>query len=646
MRRAVAVHRALLALGAAATVLFAGPVVAGPALDRATGFVAVGHSNLVSSSPGAGDVLTAPPTEIRLVFSEPIDPGYTSLDLLDGTGKAILVGAGTADPADPRTLVAPIPAGSPLASDSLYTVNWRALSAADGHTTDGFLTFGIGNVALDPSGHGAAGTVSSGTLHGGHAGGAVAAEIQGKVMGYGGSMLAFGLAILAWLVLRPALGRIPRGVAYGAGIALVVSAAGCILLLVVGADSLPSAAGIGTDYLRFATDSRVGQLLVARTVVGLVGGIVVLLVARFATGRGTAVAVALGGALGLVGLVLTAEGGHASAFASPVPVLMDVVHLAAASIWLGGLVMLGALTDFGGGSRLEPGALQRVIPRFSALALVSVTLIALTGIYADWVQTRDLLGFDSPYGLNLLIKILVFVLALAVGALNYFDGGREIGRRFSLSRRLLVELVLGVAVLAITANLTSGSPTGGDRPIAIQPARELGRLGRAGDTGAAAGSVRPEPVPGRPPDGPGRRDGGRARPPAARRRSRVVAHDDAAGCHESDPDLRHRRLAPDRESLGRDGRRDRGRWHRDRPPAVRLRPRRRRGHRGAGHATDRSGGGGRAPADGPRARRAGLRARWRDAAAHPAGRIAAGAHRGERGRAGPGLGAIIIGGPR
>ncbi len=72
--------------------------------------------------------------------------------------------------------------------------------------------------------------------------------------------------------------------------------------------------------------------------------------------------------------------------------------------------MLGALTDFGGKSRLEPGALRAVIPRFSALALVSVALIALTGIYADWVQTRDLLGFDTPYEINLLVKILVFVL--------------------------------------------------------------------------------------------------------------------------------------------------------------------------------------------------------------------------------------------
>lgn len=469
MRTFAAAHRTLLAFGAAAVVLLAGPVLAGPALDGRSGYVAVGHSNLVSSSPGAGETLTTPPTEIRLVFSEPIDPAYTSLDLLDATGKAVLVGAGAPDPSDPRTLVAAIPPGSPLATDSLYSVNWRALSAADGHTTNGFLSFGIGNVQAHPAGHDGATDTTSGELHGGHAGGVVAAEIQGKVMAYGGSMLAFGLAILAWLVLRPALGRIPRGAAYGAGIALVVGSAGCVLLLVVGAGSVPGTSG-GTDYLRFATDSRVGQLLLARTVVGLLGGAAVLLFARFAGSRATPGALALAGVVGLVGLVLTAEGGHSSAFTSPVPVLMDVVHLAAASIWLAGLVMLGALTDFGGGSRLESGALQRVIPRFSALALVSVTLIALTGIYSDWVQTRDLLGFDTAYSVNLLVKVLVFVLALVVGALNYVDGGRELGKRFSLSRRLLVELVLGIAVLAITANLTSGSPTGGDRPVAISPA--------------------------------------------------------------------------------------------------------------------------------------------------------------------------------
>ena len=260
MRSHAAARRTLLAFGAAALLLVSGPVLAGPEIDRAAGLLVLGHSQLVSSSPGAGDVVAVAPTEIRLVFSEPIDPNYTSLDLLDGTGKAILVDAGAPDPADPRTLVAPIPAGTALPTDTLYTVNWRALSAADGHTTDGFLTFGVGNVAIGTGG--TSGVDGSGALHGGHSGGTAAAEIQGKVLAYGGSMLAFGLAILAWLVLRPALGRIPRGAAYGSGIALLVGAAGCVLLVVVAADSLPGGGGAnGTDYIRFASESRVGQLM-------------------------------------------------------------------------------------------------------------------------------------------------------------------------------------------------------------------------------------------------------------------------------------------------------------------------------------------------------------------------------------------------
>ena len=213
--RTAAARRVVLALTAAAVVLVAGPVTAGPALDRSFGLVAIGHSQLVSSSPGAGETVLVAPTEIRLVFSEPVEPRYTSLDLLDTVGKAILVGVGAPDPADARVLVAPIPAGTVLA-DGVYTVNWRALSAADGHATDGFVTFGLGAAATGGhSGHdGTASSGGSGGLHSGHSGGAAIAEIQGKVLAYGGTMLAFGLAILGWLVLRPALGRVPRGTAW------------------------------------------------------------------------------------------------------------------------------------------------------------------------------------------------------------------------------------------------------------------------------------------------------------------------------------------------------------------------------------------------------------------------------------------------
>ncbi|MGZ6313469.1 MAG: copper resistance CopC family protein, partial [Candidatus Limnocylindrales bacterium] len=98
---------------------------------------AAGHSQLVSSSPGAGQVVPTSPSQLRLIFSEPIEGRYTSLDLLDATGRALLVGAGHVDPADPNALVADL---SDTLSDGAYTVSWRAVSASDGHNTNGFLT--------------------------------------------------------------------------------------------------------------------------------------------------------------------------------------------------------------------------------------------------------------------------------------------------------------------------------------------------------------------------------------------------------------------------------------------------------------------------------------------------------------------------
>ena len=472
--------RALIALAAAAVVLLGGPVLAGPVVDRSTGFAVVAHSQLVSSQPGAGETVPTPPTEIRLAFSEPIDPRYTSLDLLDGTGRAILVGAGAPDPTDPHILVAAIPPGTAMPLGSLYTVDWRALSAADGHTTRRVPDL-RGRQCLDRRSRGRGATAappcqpatSTAVTR------AVPSRPRSRARSWptAGRCWPSGWRSPGWCFALRSVGSARRRIRLR-GRPPGPGPPGVSCCSSSGADSVPAAvaSGAAPTILAFAVGTRIGLLLSARFAIGLAAGIVTLAIARLGGSRGPVIAVGLAGVAGSVGLVLTAAAGHASAFASPIPVAMDIVHLASASVWLGGLVMLGALTDFGGQSRLEPGTLGRIVPRFSALALVSVTLIALTGIYADWVQTRDLLAFDTPYGLNLLVKILVFVLALSVGLVNYLDGGRDRVRRFGLSRRLLLELILGVAVLAITANLTSGSPTGSDRPIAI--ARRRARWSR------------------------------------------------------------------------------------------------------------------------------------------------------------------------
>ncbi len=452
---------------ALARALFAALLLALPLLLVATVEPAEGHSQLLLSLPAAGSILPVSPAEISLVFSEPIEARYSSLDLLDGSGVAILTDAGVPDPTDPDVLTIGLPKPLPPGS---YTVSWRASSAADGHDTTGFLVFGVGPVSLSGQTQSVAG---GGSLHPGHDSAHAAAEIQGKAAGYGGVMVAFGLAVLALLVLGPGLGRVPRGTAYGAGIGLIAAAAGCLVLIVVGATGAISttattATGSPSDYLGYVTGSRSGFLLGARLVLGLVAGLLVISVAR----RGSSSrAVLLAGLAASAEIGLIAAGSHAAAFSSPLPVAVDAVHVGAASIWLAGIVALGALTDFGGRTRLAPEVLRDVVRRFSALALVSIALITVTGVYAAWIEIGDFTAIRTAYDLDLAIKVGVFVLAVAIGALNYFDGGQDRGWLGGLSKRLLLEMCLAIVVVVIAANLTSGSPSGTDRPVGIEAAR-------------------------------------------------------------------------------------------------------------------------------------------------------------------------------
>jgi copper transport protein len=413
----------------------------------------------VSSSPGAGEVVPASPPQLRLVFSEPIEPRYTSLDLLDPVGSTLLLGVGSVDPTDEHVLIAdlarPLPDGS-------YTVDWRAVSAADGHSTSGFITFGIGQGSSGGQGTGDAGGV--GDLHAGHSGGVAIAEVEGKTVGYGGLLLDFGIALLT-LLFGSVVPKARDSAANASWILLIAAASGSVVLIAVGVDSLPTAsAGNGPDIAGYMTGSRVGQLLFARTAIALAAAAVAFVAATI--GR-NGLAIAVAGLAAGVSLALVAGGGHAAGFNSPIPVVVDGVHLAAASVWLAGVVGLFWLVEFGG---LDGDGLRALVPRFSAVALVSVALIIGTGTYQAWIETYDFTSVATPYSLTLAAKVAVFAVALVFGALNYFDGGRDRGWLGGFRTRIFLEAGFAVAVVGLAANVTSGSPTSEGRPIEISQA--------------------------------------------------------------------------------------------------------------------------------------------------------------------------------
>jgi copper transport protein len=433
--------RRLVALVGAWSFVLAGLTLVGPATPSA-----LGHSQLVTSVPAAGEVVDASPTEIRLVFSEPIEPRYTKLDLIGPDGATIGSRIGSPDPADPYSLVAPVDG----LADAIYTVNWRALSAADGHTTSGFLTFGVGDVDVPVQGGGS--TVTGGSIHGGHDATTAFLETESRIVGDAGLLLAFGLPIIGWLVLRD---RRSVGIAKVVAASLAIAAVGAGGLLVLGGNE------VGSDPIAYAMGARTGQLLLVRMVIAALAAIASWILAS----RQPGVSVALGAASAVVGLVLLTIGSHAASYGSPAPAVAIVVHLLAAGVWLSGLLVVAWLAILGGRAEWTP---SRIVPRFSALALVSVGLIGLTGVFSDWVHTGTLVSIETPYSTTLLVKSGLAIGAFAIGGLNYLSGGRDADRRFR--PRVAVEAGLALGAVVATGILASGSPPAGEKPIAIAPA--------------------------------------------------------------------------------------------------------------------------------------------------------------------------------
>ena len=423
--------------------------VSGGLLAAALGAApALGHAQLLSSVPGAGEVLLDPPREIRLAFSEPVDGHFVRVDVLDADGNVVGAAVGVRDETDSRLVVADL-ASMPLANGA-YDVTWRMLSAADGHATAGFFTFGVGEGA--PVGAGTAGLDTGSHGH-------PTTEVEVRLIGSLGPLLATGLAAFAAFVLRPVTRRWPRRLAVVAALAMLTGAVGAVLTGVV------AGGAAGVDPVTYLRETRTGGLLAVRAVVGLLGaGVVGGLVRR----ERVAAAIGVAGAAGIASLALIALAGHAAAFASPIPATVMVVHLVAASVWFGGVMALADLAVFG--PRPRRAALRELVPRFSALALVAVALVGLTGAYSAWLETGDPIGGAGIYPFALRLKVIAFAAALAFGAFNYLDGGRRRPTFAGFDRRIAFEAAFALGVVVLAGNLAAASPPGLGRPIEIAQA--------------------------------------------------------------------------------------------------------------------------------------------------------------------------------
>jgi copper transport protein len=480
------------------------------------------HARLLRSQPGAGAALKQAPKAVELWFSEELDAGGCAVAVTDQTGRRVdkqNVGLAEGD----KKLQAELDD----VTSGTYTVEWQALST-DGHTMKGKFTF---TLSLEEAAAAAPSTTPSGSQ-------AAAQPTQGPPQaaqpnftsdGMQESGTPWTMSLVRWLeylammtlaggfafrllILGPVL-RGARGLEDGeretslsASARQFIKLSGWALALLAmttfAALVLQTSAVTDAGFAEALSPARLYQvltrtnyggpwLLQATTVVAL--AFVLFLIAQHAAkttderhlnsteNNGLLWAGVIVTALMMLAPSLTGHARAAAAAEYRFTVFSDWLHLVAAGFWLGGLFHL-ALTMTRGVSGLEGGkrlrVLERAIPLFTRLAVACTVVIALTGVYNSWIHVDRLSAlWSTPYGEALLVKIILFVVMVALGGVSTFiihprakrliegDDGAATHDQLKLNRSfyraVCLEAALGISVLLAAAVL-----------VFLQPVRE------------------------------------------------------------------------------------------------------------------------------------------------------------------------------
>lgn len=411
------------------------------------------HAELSATEPVAGAVADNSPDQVVLSFTEDVSVEGEGVRVLDATAGRHDRGEAKARG---RTVTVPLRGVLP---DGGYVVAWRVVSA-DGHPIHGAFQFSVGKRTV------------------------VDSEVVDRAFGAGGDRRDEVIAAVL------------RAISYGA----VLVVAGAVLVGTrLGRADEPSPvsrrlgvlAGVGVLALLFQVPVR-ASLATGRgwgsvTEVGLLGrsladgmgwslglsmvGMVMVAITAGLPFKGAVRTIAgAGAAVAPLGFALT---GHTRTMVPAwAGMVADLAHLAAAAIWLGGLVaLIGILRRRrAAGDVIGSG---EAVAGFSGLAAVALVGVAMSGAAMATIVVGGLGPLTSTtYGRLLMAKVALVALVAAAGGWNRLrlvpvlapdpdgDDAPLIGdpRWQTLARILRVEVGVLLVVVAVTAALVNVTP--------------------------------------------------------------------------------------------------------------------------------------------------------------------------------------------
>ncbi len=441
---------------------------------------AFAHAQLLGTSPATGATVKTQPNEVIFKYNQPVGGTVGAVRVYNAQGDQV----DNLDVTHPEGHESWMGVGlKPNLPDGTYTATYRVISA-DTHIVYGGLVFSIGHPGPAPK-YTVAGLISknqSGELTNLAFGATRALDYLSIALLVGGLvflLFAWRPAILALTGAQGSASEASRAFSRRFGrllaVAVVLGVAVSVLgIFLQGA----SAAGVSLwaslkgPIIHDTLHSRFGTVWGLRAIDWALLGVLLLVAAKLPRARRW-LSIPIG--VGALYLAMTpAFAGHPS-IQSPVAVFFptNVVHVLAASVWVGGiacfLLALPAAT-----SRLVPEDRSRLLlgtmARFSPFALGAVIAIAITGVIQAYIDVRSLSAlFNTTYGLLVVAKVVLLGALIGFGFRNrqriipalrrIVERAASLGSTGVAARRSFrAELALMLAVFGVTAALVSYAP--------------------------------------------------------------------------------------------------------------------------------------------------------------------------------------------
>ncbi len=400
------------------------------------------HAYVVKSNPAENETLKKAPSVVKIEFDEDIQvSSFNTLFVRDTSGKRVDLKDAHIDKKNKKILEAGLKENL---KNGLYSIQWKAISA-DGHPIQGVIPFHIGLAE--------AGTDDIKVEEMGYV--PQIDMIMERGILYTSFSLFIGVLLFNLILYKGSASQVQSR----SKKIIWISLFGIFISLLF---NLPLQAKINADVSWLeAFDPLLLKETLQLSVFGYVWITQMALIStlmivtyfavkseRLSSFKVWSIPIVL--FIGL--LVMKAFNSHAYGLKfKEIAVVMDFLHLFAASLWIGGLSLIVLLL------RKEDDKWTMywdAIKRFSPWATGTVIVILLTGLFNStfFIPTIHSL-FDTKYGLALLAKILLFVCMGILGIIHYVKGRMRAQRR--LGATVKVEFIIGIIVFVIVAFMTN-----------------------------------------------------------------------------------------------------------------------------------------------------------------------------------------------